>query len=156
MTERYRSMDLEYVPQIIREYEYWTLAIHDDQTYLGRCYVWLLREGVMQEFTDLTTNELIEVQFIAKQWRSALDTIGWRPEFTNTAMLGNLFEQHGGHGHVHLIPRYKYPRTYKGIHFVDPNWGQNYPTDTRFRPDHELLHAIRGEIQRSLPKTDFG
>ena len=59
---RYRSIDEPYIPLIIREYDYWTLMIHEDQRYLGRCVIWQVREGCLQDICDLTEEEVKEVK----------------------------------------------------------------------------------------------
>jgi diadenosine tetraphosphate (Ap4A) HIT family hydrolase len=44
----------------------------------------------------------------------------------NYAWLGNLFHEHGGHGHMHVIPRYAVVREFLGAEFKDERYGDNY------------------------------
>ena len=96
----------------------WSLyLLADDQRYLGLGYAWLKREGKMQLFSDLSTDELLELRMVLKKYEFAVahltDTeFGCTPEHFNYLWLGNDIDKHGGHGHMHIVPRYKYPRTF--------------------------------------------
>ena len=68
----------------------------------------------------------------------------------NYAWLANLFEEHGGHGHLHLIPRYKDARTFANITFVDGRWGKNYAPFEAFRPEDDLLLEIRDALREAV------
>jgi diadenosine tetraphosphate (Ap4A) HIT family hydrolase len=145
----YRSIDPAYVHQIIREYEHWTLSIHEDQRYLGRCYAWLVREGEMQRFSQLSADELRELHAICKQLEAAWELL-WKPDHVNYCMLGNYVHLHAGHGHMHLIPRYKEPREFNGRTYTDDRWGKNYAPATRYVPEATELLAIRDAIKDAL------
>ncbi len=146
---KYRSIDPEYVPQIIKEYRYWTLSIHDDQRYLGRAYVWLVREGGMQRFSEITDEEMAELRIILKEYEAAAAML-WRPDFMNYAWLANLFSEHGGHGHMHLIPRYKEARQFADTEFVDGRWGKNFSPSEPFEVEEEILVQIRDALKSEL------
>ncbi|MBP9757847.1 MAG: hypothetical protein KBD06_04565 [Candidatus Pacebacteria bacterium] len=146
---RYRSIDESYIPYIIKEYRHWTLMINENQRYLGRCVLWLAREGCLQDKCDLSEDEEREFSFARKQTRDAL-TLLWKPDLFNYAWFGNLIDDHGGHGHEHIIPRYKYPRVFLGTEFTDLRWKQNCSPTEGYFPDHKLLHQIRGAIQVAL------
>lgn len=149
---RYRSIDEPYIPNIIREYEHWTLMVNEDQRYLGRCVIWQVREGCLQDICDLTPQEEREFLHVRRQTRDALRLL-WQPELFNYSWLGNLIEQHGGHGHEHIVPRYKYPRVFRGVEFVDQRWGKNSAPAEPFIVDAELLHHIRGAMQVALTRV---
>lgn len=146
---KYRSIDPEYVPQIIKEYRYWTLSIHDDQRYLGRAYAWLVREGGMQRFSGITDEEMAELRTILKEYEIALQEL-WQPDFMNYAWLANLFHEHGGHGHMHLIPRYKEARQFAGTEFVDGRWGKNFSPSEPFELSEDVLAQIRDALKSEL------
>lgn len=147
--EKYRSLGEEYVQWTIKEYQYWTLLVHDDQRYLGRAYVWLVREGGMQRFSEITDAEQYELRVVMRNYEQALEKL-WRPDFMNYAWLANLMEHHGGHGHLHLIPRYKDVRTFAGIEFVDGKWGKNYSPYEKFSPPQEVLAEIRDALKETI------
>ncbi|MFZ2555632.1 MAG: hypothetical protein WAX57_02230, partial [Minisyncoccia bacterium] len=117
----------EYEGFKIREYPCWTLYLHSNQYYLGRCYAWLKRDGDMQRLSDLTCEELFELHgSVLPGYESAVGRL-WSPDHMNYAWLGNHVHAHKGHGHMHLIPRYKRPVLFSRHEFSDGQWGQNYP-----------------------------
>jgi diadenosine tetraphosphate (Ap4A) HIT family hydrolase len=147
--EKYRSLDQQYRDWIIKEYQHWTLLVHDDQRYLGRAYVWLVREGGMQRLSEITDAESDELRIVMREYENALQAL-WKPDFMNYAWLANLFEHHGGHGHMHLIPRYKDTRTFADIEFVDGKWGQNYSPYEEFKPSQEILTQVRDVLKEAM------
>ena len=63
------------------------------------------------------------------------------------ASLGNTFR----HLHVHLVPRYREPREFLGLTFVDARWGRNYdPHVCNLRPDPGQLLAIGAAVRGAL------
>ena len=144
--EKYRSLDQPYVQWIIKEYQYWTLLLNDDQRYLGRAYVWLVREGGMQRFSEITDVEYTELRIVMREYESALKEL-WNPDFMNYAWLANFFSEHGGHGHLHLIPRYQDSRTFAGIDFVDGRWGKNFSPYEALKPSEEILIQLRDALK---------
>lgn len=147
--EKYRSLDQQYVQWIIKEYTHWTLLLHDDQRYLGRAYVWLLREGRMQRFSEITEEEGAELRIVMREYEDALRSL-WNPDFMNYAWLANFIHEHGGHGHLHLIPRYKDIRAFAEIEFVDGRWGQNFSPHEPLRPSAEVLTQIRDALKERI------
>lgn len=146
--EKYRSIDPAYVPLIIREYTHWTLLVHENQNYLGRTVLWFVHEGKMQRFSDLKMSELVELRMLTKQIEQALYEL-WRPDHMNYAWLGNLFSEHQGHGHMHLIPRYASPRIFRRHEYTDSTWGTGDKAPA-YKPDQEELFAIRDAIKEAL------
>jgi diadenosine tetraphosphate (Ap4A) HIT family hydrolase len=122
---RYRSIDPQYIQNIVKPYRFWTLSVHGDQKYLGRSVVWLVREGEMQRFSAITDEEAAELRMVIKEYEAALTKL-WKPDFMNYAWLANNYHEHGGHGHMHLIPRYKDDREFNGRIYRDTRWGKNY------------------------------
>jgi diadenosine tetraphosphate (Ap4A) HIT family hydrolase len=120
-------IEAKYQWSILKEYEYWTLLLYDTPTpFLGRAVIWLAREGDMQRFSSLFPPELAELQQILTEYERALDAL-LQPDHLNYMWLGNLFHEHGGHGHLHVLPRYKEPREFDGVRFIDANYGK-FPT----------------------------
>jgi diadenosine tetraphosphate (Ap4A) HIT family hydrolase len=147
--EKYRSLDQAYTKWIIKEYTYWTLLLNDDQRYLGRAYVWLVREGGMQRFSEITNEEYAELRVVMREYEVALKRL-WAPDFMNYAWLANLISSHGGHGHLHLIPRYKDARSFAGIEFIDGRWGKNFSPSEEFKPSEDVLAQIRDSLKAKL------
>jgi len=146
---KYRSIDESYTSFILKEYRYWTLLLNDDQRYLGRAYAWLVREGEMQRMSQLSIEELKELQLVMKEYESVLDTL-WKLDHMNYAWLGNHFIGHKGHGHMHIIPRYKEKRIFEDVDFVDGRWGKNYSPHEEFKLPQEALFRVRDILKERL------
>lgn len=145
----YKSVDEKYTKWIVKEYQYWVLLVHDDQRYLGRAYVWLVREGGMQKFSEITDEESSELRTALREYETALAKL-WQSDFMNYAWLANLFNEHGGHGHMHLIPRYKNERTFADTTFTDGRWGMNYAPYEKYLPSEEVLIQISDALKSAI------
>lgn len=139
----------QYEKFIIREYQYWTLLLHEDQRYLGRSYAWLRRPGEMQSFFELYPRERDELDRIGAAYESATRKL-WQPDLWNDPWLGNEVKSHSGHGHMHLIPRYKEKRIFAGITFFDGRWGRNYAPHAPHKPSEKVLFKIRDAVRDAL------
>jgi len=69
----------------------------------------------------------------------------------NYAWLGNDFALHSGHGHMHLVPRYKETRNFSGISFEDGRWGKNYVPYTNEERPKEVAVKVRDAIRAEIP-----
>ena len=151
--EDYRSISKPYLKYIVKEYQYWTLMLADDQRYLGRAYVWLVREGKMQRLSRLFPQEEFELFRIMNRYEHALEEL-WQPDHMNYSWLGNLLTAHGGHGHMHLIPRYQLPRVFKGIQFSDGRFKKGKEKNCwpykPFKVENELMYKIKDAILAEL------
>lgn len=147
------AIEPQFQPFVLKDYRYWTLLLNERQRYLGRAVAWLARPGKMQRFSDLLQEELIELQYIAQEYEAALDRMGWYPDHVNYAMLGNYIHEHDGHGHLHIIPRYK-PRVYllmfMNVTFVDDRWGQNYSPETPMNVPPEVIAGLVRSLKEEL------
>jgi diadenosine tetraphosphate (Ap4A) HIT family hydrolase len=146
---KYRSIDEPYVKWIIKEYKYWTLLLNEDQRYLGRACVWLVREGGMQRLSQITDEESAELRLVMREYERAAEEL-WHPDFMNYAWLANLIHEHGGHGHLHLVPRYKDARTFAGVEFIDGRWGKNFSPSEEFKPAENILIEIRDTLKEKI------
>jgi diadenosine tetraphosphate (Ap4A) HIT family hydrolase len=129
----------------IRQFKYWTLMVHPNQSYLGRaiCYLNTYKESLV----ELTQEEYLELLEIIRKYQTALTKL-WRPDGWNYAQLGNVVP----HLHVHFIPRYKEPRTWEGITFVDERWGKHYAPAPKREEDKPVIEKIRFAIREALPQ----
>lgn len=149
---KYRSIDIKYTTWILKEYKYWTLLLHNDQRYLGRAYAWLVRGGGMQRLSELENDEYIELKIVMKEYEQVLSNL-YKPDFMNYAWLANIFVEHGGHGHLHLIPRYNEKRVFADTTFVDGRWGKNYSPSEEFKPSESVMFQIRDIVKSELMKV---
>jgi diadenosine tetraphosphate (Ap4A) HIT family hydrolase len=142
--------DVDYEQWVLRTYKYWKLYLKfDDQRYLGRSYAWLIRDTGPQSLPDIAIEEWLELRRIIKQYQRVVGEL-WHPNLINYAWLCNEVDVHGGHGHMHFIPRYKTPRQFGERIFPDHNWGKNYTPHEPFKlSEHELI-ALRDYLKRYL------
>lgn len=122
----------------LKEYKYWSVRLHGNQGYLGRCLIWCKRVSV-EDLSQCTQKEWIELAKIIKELKLAAEKL-FQPDRFNYAFLGNIEL----HLHGHFIPRYKETREYDGLVFQDDRWGQNYQTNADFViPDDSMLNIIK-------------
>ena len=137
---------------ILKEYPYWTLLLHEKPgPFLGRGVVWLTRDGTMQRFSSVTPDELSELQLVLKEYECAVEAL-WKPDHMNYLWLGNFFHEHGGHGHMHVIPRYKETRSFEGLLLKDVQYGNLHSPFEQVEYGHERLLRMHGAILAELNK----
>ena len=133
------------------DYKHWELYLAD-QRYLGRCVAWIKRDTPMLDLNDLSKEEHTELFELIAAWKMAISNL-WQPDLFNYAWLGNYIHEHGGHGHMHLIPRYESERYIQFdtvATFVDNQWGQNYaPYERRSLPDR-YMQELKSKIASML------
>lgn len=135
----------KYNKYLIKEYKNWDLFLHENQYYLGRCYIWSKNNNNI-DLLDINKKELLELIEILKKIRFSL-LEAFEPDKINYSSLGNITN----HLHIHLIPRYKTQRTFLGKNFEDQNWGENYsPYNKNYKIDESLKIKIINEILKRL------
>jgi diadenosine tetraphosphate (Ap4A) HIT family hydrolase len=149
-----RSLDSRFEQHIIKEYELWTLLINEDQAYLGRSIAWLARPGDMQRMSQLRDEEILELLVVIREHERAVEKL-WQPAHMNDAWLGNYVSLHGGHGHMHLIPRYTGSRKLGTLIFSDSRWEMklNYTPQRRRILSNRSLFRIRDMIKDAINGT---
>jgi len=126
---------------------HWTIYIHPNQSYLGRCFAVLDRH--VEDFFDITQEETDDYFSAVRKLRDAVRGI-FQPDMLNYAVLGNDKK----HVHLNFVPRYSSPREFAGIIFEDKRWGLNYsPYDKDFKIPKEALFSIRDAIMDELDKN---
>lgn len=131
----------------VKDFEYWSLFLHEDQTFLGRCYLALNREGDLDPFVDCSFAERAEVQHIIAQYLVPSLRDLFQPTKFNYANLRNDWP----HCHWHIVPRYQTSRSIEGWDFVDPAWGKNWSKGESAGPfPQEILFKIRDMLKASL------
>ena len=128
----------------IKDYKYWSIFLHQNQGYLGRCVVWCNREDVL-DLADATPEEQRELFVVLNELRSAIQKT-FQPDWLNYAFLGNETR----HLHGHFIPRYAKPKEFEGVTFKDELYGHNYKTDHNFFAPADVVGKIRLRIKEAL------
>ncbi len=139
-------MSQDYSHLKIKSYDLWDLFLHEKQfPYIGRCYAWAIRDGAVK-VTDMNAPERGELfSKIIPAWNNAVAEL-FKHDWPNVAILGN----EAPHLHAHLIPRYRSPRNFYGIEFIDPNPKGNYSPYPKKKIDLEILLQIKEEMQAQL------
>ena len=130
---------------LIKDYNHWSLFLHENQCYLGRLCLVAKREDAI-DFLEMTLDEREEFFLIGSAVKHALRLL-FRPDLMNYASLGNSYR----HLHVHFIPRYETKRFFDDIEFIDSRYGQNYePYDRTFKLNPEALNKLTIALQEAL------
>jgi diadenosine tetraphosphate (Ap4A) HIT family hydrolase len=135
----------DYEANLLRQYENWAVYLHENQTYLGRSYIALARDGEVDPFTDTTTEEQSELIVVVAGLKTALNAL-YRPDLLNYANLRNTWN----HCHWHVVPRYATGRTVMGHAFEDPNWGKNYAPYPDARLPSEVYEKVKTDLVTEL------
>jgi len=134
----------DFLKNLIKEYEHWSIYVHPNQGYLGRCVVWCKREDAL-DLTDATPEEQSELFLVLRDLKEATKKV-FQPDWFNYSFLGNETR----HLHGHFIPRYAKPKIFMGIVFEDKFYGHNYKTDHTFVTPEDLLSAVRDKLKEAL------
>ena len=129
---------------LIKNYKHWTVYIHQNQGYLGRCVIWCKRSDAF-DLTD-ATNEEQEELFLVSQELKDVTTKVFAPDWFNYSFLGNETR----HLHGHFIPRYAKPKTFMKLIFEDKLYGHNYKTDHSFKTSPKILKAVQEKIKEII------
>ena len=138
----------------LRHYTRWGVFLHTEQYFLGRSYVWRLQGGKI-DLLDLPPRELDELlvalQDVRRAFTRAFNHHGESDgeDLVNYAWLCN-HENHGHHGHMHVIPRYRKSRKFAGRVFQDGLWGQNYAPYPKQTLPVEVLDEIAEAMRHAL------
>jgi len=128
----------------IKDCKHWSIFLHKNQGYLGRCVIWCNREDAL-DLADATSEEQRELFTILNELRGALQKV-FQPDWFNYAFLGNVV----AHLHGHFIPRYAEPKVFEGVTFKDELYGHNYKTDPSFSIPAEVVEKISLKIKEAL------
>eukprot|EP01098_Paradermamoeba_levis_P002931 TRINITY_DN1386_c0_g1_i1.p1 TRINITY_DN1386_c0_g1~~TRINITY_DN1386_c0_g1_i1.p1 ORF type:complete len:145 (-),score=24.54 TRINITY_DN1386_c0_g1_i1:110-544(-) len=130
---------------LIKEYQHWKLFLCDDQSFLGRTYLWAKRTDDV-DIIEMTDEERNEFFAVGAKLKAAINAL-YHPARLNYAALSN--EAH--HLHVHILPRYNEDREIYGILFKDTNkGGPPWPGRKDFVVSEETLQKIRADILTKL------
>src|SRR3989338_3643261 len=111
----------DFLKNLVKEYKYWEIYVHENQGYLGRCVVWCKREDAL-DLADATPEEQAELFLVLRDLREAAKKV-FQPDWFNYSFLGNETR------HLH---------------------GHNYKTNHDFKTSPELLLAVRDKYREVL------
>lgn len=151
--ELLRSEEFDYVK--VERFTSWTMYINPNQYHLGRAYLWLNTRHVdFHPREELTDYEEHELKVLMKFHRRVVTHL-WRPDLIEAVWVGDGYEKHRGHGHLHLIPRYAMPPKILDfgrpwLVFSDEEFGRNFSVEKERLLESRQLEHIRKEFVRRL------
>jgi len=139
----------DYENYVLKDYACWRLSLNLNQCYFGRAVLWLTTQHIdRHHLGDLTADEISEFISIVREYEAVCT--GFGASTVNCCWLGNLVDDHRGHGHWHLIPRYDHGPIFDGRIFDDPNVGRNYAPYPKLDLSRGELLTIRDYIREQL------
>ncbi len=128
---------------LIKEYQHWILLVKNRNVSLGKCVA--ITKQHHESLSEISPAEMVELVHVAKEIETALkksfayDKINW--------LMLMMKERH--HTHFNIIPRYKTPREFAGIKWID-----NFDPDplAQRHPDvsPEVLRQVKEKIRENL------
>src|SRR5438045_1710595 len=82
-----QCMNDNFSKNLIKEYKYWSVYIHENQSYLGRLIIWCKREHA-SDLSEATKEEQQELFLIVRDLREATLKL-FSTDWFNYAFLGN-------------------------------------------------------------------
>lgn len=101
-----------------------------------------------EEYVPFIINEY-RYWTLMREYEAALEKVT-QPDFMNYSWLANFFHAHGGHGHIHFLPRYKNTRVFAGITFSDGRWGKNAWPSEPFKLEEQILFQLRDALRANI------
>lgn len=149
------SNERDFEQDLISQYQYWAVYLHENQSYLGRTYIALLRGSDNEEidpFIDTNIEEREELTSIFNGLKTALDVL-YQPTRLNYSNLRNQWH----HCHWHVVPRYEGEengrRTIDGFNFYDMNKGKNYAPAPKLELPENIFQKIKVDLFEALNTT---
>jgi diadenosine tetraphosphate (Ap4A) HIT family hydrolase len=134
-----------YAYRIVKDYKHWTVYLHEDQGFIGRCVIWAKREDA-EDLALATPAEEKELFEILRSVRKATTEL-FGADWFNYSFLGNQDR----HLHCHFFPRYQKPVEFSGVTFTDLDFNkQPSKTGTTNFVSKEMLIAIRDTLAVKL------
>jgi len=129
----------------LKEFRYWTLYLHANQSCLGRVAVFLRRH--LEDLFEIKEEEWKELFEIVKKYKNVAGKL-FKPDLFNYSSLGNT----NRHAHFHIIPRYRGKRVFLAQEFTDKRWGLNYSSPEEFRLESKVWQEMGEKIKKELEK----
>jgi diadenosine tetraphosphate (Ap4A) HIT family hydrolase len=127
---------------IVERGEFWTLALNLNQNLPGRTLLVLNRHR--EHVSGLTAEGWTGLHPCIARTTAALDDL-FGPDQYNFAFLMNL----DSHVHLHVVPRYASPRTWRGETYTDQHYGSLFGTEQRPALEEDLT-ALADTLRKRL------
>jgi diadenosine tetraphosphate (Ap4A) HIT family hydrolase len=127
--------------------KYWKIDICNDQAYLGRGYITLLRK--CKNLSGLTKQEQSDFFCIVKKLERAVKLSFGAEMFNWSCLMNGAYQEENPNPqvHWHFRPRYKNKINFEGITFEDKEFGGHYNDKRQFLVSDEILDKIANKIK---------
>jgi len=130
---------------LIKKFNYWTVYLNDNQSYLGRVFIVLNRHG-LEDTLQLTKEEWVELKEVFDRLTGIFKLL-YNHDLMNYFVLQ---QKDRNHFHFHLVPRYKDNRQVYGEEFEDERWGKAPIPSPKKELNKEILIKIKEDIANNL------
>lgn len=136
--------------RIIFETNFWTVALSEDQTYFGRCEVFLKR--VCPALSELSGEEMLNFLNIVRKYESVFKEKYDATMFNWTCLMNNAYKNSSPDPqvHWHCRPRYRKSVWFEGIEFQDPNFAHHYEQRTNKELDDKTKEKLLNQLRSYL------
>lgn len=121
----------------------WTIAVSTNQHRLGAAVILLNRP--CDAVSDLTAAEWMDLHAHLQRLERALDDL-LSPDRYDHVFLMSLSHQ----VYLQVVPRYRSPRTWRGVTYEDSRWGELFDPEDRPAPP-DAVEQLRDAIRDRLP-----
>jgi diadenosine tetraphosphate (Ap4A) HIT family hydrolase len=111
---------IDYVRLEVHRRSGWIWQVHENQSYLGRMILRLLRPE-LGSLSSCTHKEWLSLYENIREYEHIVKQL-FSPDRLNYSQMGNEYPQL----HIQAVPRYKSERKWKGHLFQDVKWGRNW------------------------------
>jgi len=134
----------------IVETPYWKADLSKDQSYLGHTTIDLKRH--CPKLSELTNEEQLDFLNMIKKIDKMLTKTFDCDALNISCLMNHSLKEIPKNPHVHyqIIPRYEHPKKFKGINFLDEEFGKHYDPKKKFQVEEKILYEMLNEIKKEL------
>ena len=134
---------------VIHQTKFWRITLAPQQTYLGRCYVTLLRH--CPDLAELTQKEWEDSIQIVKDLEKAIRRAFTPDVFNWFCQMNDAFQSETPQPHVHwhVRPRYKQKVEFSGQTFEDLEFGHRHSYTREEVYPETVLQDITNKIKKN-------
>jgi len=134
---------------IIKEGEFWSLILLENQYYLGRA-VLILKDFSIKHLNELTEGQIQELFFFIKKYEIALKKSFKTTNFNWTCLMNNSYKKKNLKKqdllHFHAWPRYQDVVVFNNERFHDEVFAHHYDKYKKKKVSKEFLEKIAEKI----------
>lgn len=136
--------------QAILKTKYWEVELAENQAYLGRSFVTLIRD--CPNLSELKEEEIEDFFKIVKSLEKAIKKAFGAEMFNWTCLMNDAYKKTPPNPqvHWHMRPRYRTPVNFEGKSFEDTEFAHHYDNKRKDIISEDLLKKITDKIKQNL------